>query len=371
MPPMGCPVGMKAIRLFASCVTVKSQVGRGRLFSDRPLGGGGRYNGFMSHLLELKNITHRYGPHVALKEVSLSLPTGAIGLLGPNGAGKSTLLKIIMGLIQPSQGSGVVLGLPLAGNHLTLRQKMGYMSEADALIQGLEGVEYVTLAGELIGMSRRDAQRRAHELLTFLGMEDARYRKLEEYSTGMKQRIKLAQALVHDPPLLLLDEPTSGLDPAGRESMLSLLETFCQQYRKSVILSTHVLGDVERVCSTVVIIDRGQVLRQGRTADLKTIRQDHYRLQLEPVHKVPVYIEELKSEGVDVLDVDRQQTLSVRVPSGWSSRSFFALADNLGMAIRGLERDDEDLDQLFQRLLRSPAAGAARPALAANGVAAP
>lgn len=305
----------------------------------------------MSPIIALHHITHRFGQHVALKDVSLALPSGAIGLLGPNGAGKSTLLKIIMGLLEPSEGSGAVLGMPLRRNQLSLRQKMGYMSEADALIPGLRGVEYVTLAGELIGMPLRDAQRRAHELLTFLGMEDARYRKLEEYSTGMKQRLKLAQALVHDPPLLLLDEPTSGLDPAGREAMLSLLETFTKQWNKAVILSTHVLGDVERVCSSVIIIDHGQVLQQGRTAELKKVRQDHYRLQLDPLLKLPMYVEELKSEGVTILNIDRQQTLSVRVPTEWNTRSFFALADNLGMAVRGLERDDEDLEQLFQRLM--------------------
>src|SRR5206468_11185270 len=131
------------------------------------------------------------------------------------------------------------------------------------LVPGLMGVEYVALAGELCGMPRKQAERRAHELLTCLGMEDARYRRLEEYSTGMKQRLKLAQALAHDPPVLLLDEPTSGLDPAGREAMLRLLLSLGKDHGKSIILCTHLLGDVERVCDSVVILHHGRVLRQG------------------------------------------------------------------------------------------------------------
>src|SRR5437764_14149977 len=142
----------------------------------------------------------------------------------------------------------------------------------------MRGVDYVSLAGELYGMPRREASRRAHELLSGLGLEDARYRRLEEYSTGMKQRLKLAQALVHDPPLLLLDEPTSGLDPAGRDALLKLLLTLGKDHGKSLVLSTHLLGDVEQVCETVVILHHGQVLRQGTVAELRTQRQARYRL---------------------------------------------------------------------------------------------
>src|SRR5260370_42556695 len=183
-----------------------------------------------------------------------------------------------MGLLPVSRGSGQVLGhelfcerssgLARRFKHFAqelfavnsgLRRSIGYMPEADALIPGLHGAEYVALAGELYGMPRRQAQRRAHEVLTYLGMEEARYRRLEEYSTGMKQRIKLAQALVHDPPVLLLDEPTSGLDPAGREAMLNLLLALGREYGKSMLLCTHLLGDVERVCETGVILNNGQI----------------------------------------------------------------------------------------------------------------
>src|SRR5437870_13638617 len=206
----------------------------------------------------LDHISRWYGAQQALKDVTLSLGSGRIGLLGPNGAGKSTLLKILLGLLPPSSGTGSVLGHALGQDGAALRRTIGYMSEADALVPGMRGADYVALAGELCGMPRKQALRRAHEVLTYLGLEDARYRKLEEYSTGMKQRLKLGQALVHDPAVLLLDEPTSGMDPAGREAMLRLLLSLGRDHGKSVLLCTHLLGDVERVCDTVVILHHGQ-----------------------------------------------------------------------------------------------------------------
>src|SRR5215467_2711405 len=250
-------------------------------------------------LIELQHLNRWYGTQQALRDVSLALEPGRIGLLGPNGAGKSTLLKILMGLLPPSSGNGTVLGHDLLRAGTDLRRAIGYMSEADSLIPGLRGAEYVALAGELYGMPRRQALRRAHEVLSYLDLEDARYRRLEEYSTGMKQRLKLGQALVHDPPVLLLDEPTSGLDPAGREAMLQLLLSLGREHGKSVLLCTHLLGDVERVCDTVIILHQGQVLRQGGVAELRTARQDRYRLQIQGDPQA--FVEELRLEGVKVL----------------------------------------------------------------------
>src|SRR5256885_1843521 len=156
-------------------------------------------------------------------------------------------------------------------------------------------------------------------------MEDARYRRLEEYSTGMKQRLKLAQALVHDPPVLLLDEPTSGLDPVGRDAMLRLLLAMGRNHGKSLLLSTHLLGDVEKVCESVVILHQGQVVKQGTVAELRTRRQDRYRLQIQG--EPTAFLEELRLEGAQVLHDNGRGQWTVAVPPGWVTRAFFALAD--------------------------------------------
>jgi ABC-2 type transport system ATP-binding protein len=258
-------------------------------------------------------------------------------------------LKILLGLLEPSSGGGRVLGLPVATAGSELRRLIGYMPEADALVPGLRGADYVALAGELYGMPRREAQRRAHEVLTYLELEDARYRCLEEYSTGMKQRLKLAQALVHDPPLLLLDEPTSGLDPAGRDAMLRLLLSLGREHGKSFILSTHLLGDVERVCEHVLILHQGRLLRQGGVEQLRTSRRDRYRLQIQG--DLTAFLEELRLEGVQLVHDNGRGQVRVAVPTGWQTRAFFALAENHGVLLRGLQSDDEDLEELFHRVL--------------------
>jgi len=300
-------------------------------------------------MIDLRNLSRWYGHFQALCDVSFQLAPGRVGLLGPNGAGKSTLLKILLGLLPPSSGSGRVLGNILGEESAALRRSIGYMPEADALVPGLRGAEYVALAGELYGMPRREAQRRAHEVLTYLELEDARYRRLEEYSTGMKQRLKLAQALVHDPPMLLLDEPTSGLDPAGRDAMLRLLLTLGREHGKSMLLSTHLLGDVERVCDTVLILHKGRLLLQGSVAELCHRRQDRYRLQIQG--DATSFREELRLEGVRVLQDNGRGELRVAVPPNWVTRAFFTLADNHHVLLRGIQPDDEDLEELFHRVL--------------------
>ncbi|MCI0462724.1 MAG: ABC transporter ATP-binding protein [Gemmataceae bacterium] len=322
--------------------------------------------------IDLKDVSRLYGSKRALDSVTLRLEPGRIGLLGPNGAGKSTLLKILLGLLPASAGRGEVLGQELEvmphgldwlnplrglralgralfGAGSALRRSIGYMSEADALVPGMTGAQYVALAGELYGMPRRQAMRRAHEVLTYLDLEDARYRKLEEYSTGMKQRLKLAQALVHDPPVLLLDEPTSGMDPAGRDRMLDLLLCLGRDHGKVIVLSTHLLGDVERVCETAVILYRGKVLLHGPVEQIRARRHDRYRLQIEGPPQA--FLEELRLEGVHVLHDNGRGELRVAVPPGWVTRAFFSLADNHGVLLRGLQPDDETLAELFHRVI--------------------
>src|SRR5213078_1137615 len=196
-------------------------------------------------------------------------PAGAVGLLGPNGAGKSTMLKALLGLIEPDSGDIDVLGLDVAKAPLDIRSRVGYMPENDAQIPGMTAVSFVAYCGELSGLAAPDAMQRAHEVLYYVGLGEARYRNVDTYSTGMKQRIKLAQALVHDPDLVLLDEPTNGMDPKGREEMLALIRDLAHNTQISLILSSLVMPDVETVCDSVVVMNHGTVVMRGPIDALK------------------------------------------------------------------------------------------------------
>src|SRR5712671_4284623 len=190
-------------------------------------------------VVTLEGVTVTYGTNRALREVTSSFAAGAVGLLGPNGAGKSTMLKSLLGFIVPERGRLRVLGLDVAEAPLEIRARVGYMPESDAHIPGMNAVSFVAYCGELSGLPPADAMQRAHEVLFYVGLGEARYRNVETYSTGMKQRIKLAQALVHDPDLLFLDEPTNGLDPAGRDAMLTLAHRIGTAFNISVVVCSH------------------------------------------------------------------------------------------------------------------------------------
>lgn len=305
--------------------------------------------------IELHNISRSFGNNHALIDVNLRIDSGRIGLLGPNGAGKSTLMKILLGILPPSSGTGRVLEHDLATAGVELRRAIGYMPEADALIPGMQGAAFVALAGELCGMARKQALRRAHEVLTYLDLGDARYRKLEEYSTGMRQRLKLAQALVHDPPVLLLDEPTSGMDPAGREGMLKLLLTLGKEHKKAILLSTHLLGDIDKVCDAVVILHQGRILCQGSVQQLCRRRHDRYRLQIQG--EPNGFLDDLRLEGVQILHDNGRGDFRVQVPASWTTQAFFKLAHHHSVVVRGLQPDDEDLEELFHRVIEENRAG--------------
>ncbi len=223
-------------------------------------------------LIAFENLEVRYPatPVPALKGLSLRLERGIVGLLGPNGSGKSTLLKALLGLLTPSRGSGTVLGVPLGGAEAArLRARIGYMPEYDALIEDASAYEQVAFWGELSGLAPEAARDRAHEVLYFVGLDEARYRPVSGYSTGMRQRVKLAQALVHSPELIFLDEPTNGLDPDGRRRMLDLVLRVHAELGTGVILASHLLGDVERVADQLVILDQGQIKAAGSMAGLR------------------------------------------------------------------------------------------------------
>ena len=214
-------------------------------------------------LLELEGVEKRYGELRALKDVDLSVEPGRIGLLGPNGAGKSTLLKTLLGLVRQDHGSAKVFGMDVVRQPFEVRSRIGYMPEGDSVLPELTALQFTTLAAELCGLPRAEAIARSHQVLHYCGLGEARYRRLGSFSTGMRQRARLAQALVGDPKLLLLDEPTSGLDPHGREEMLALILDIPERTGASVLISTHILPDVEKTCDQVVVIAAGEVLYSG------------------------------------------------------------------------------------------------------------
>jgi ABC-2 type transport system ATP-binding protein len=220
-------------------------------------------------LIELTDLHKRYGRYHALRGLTLTVAPGSIGLLGPNGAGKSTLLKVLLGLL-PFEGAATVLGFDVRHAPAALRARVGYMPERDCHIPGLSAVELCTYAAELSGLPAAAAMQRAHAVLEFVGLGDKRYQKVDGYSTGMKQRAKLAQALVHDPKLLYLDEPTNGLDPAGRQEMLELVRGLPARTGCSVVLSSHLLPDVETVCEQAILLDQGSVLYAGTIEALRS-----------------------------------------------------------------------------------------------------
>ncbi len=295
----------------------------------------------------LTEVTHRYGSTVALDCISLQLPRGTVGLVGNNGAGKSTLLKILLGMLRPSQGQVEVFGVQLHQAASTLRRRFGYMAEADAVLPLLQGVEYVALSGQLYGMSRRQSFRRAHEVLGYVGLGELRYRPVEQYSRGNLQRLKLAAALVHDPDVLLLDEPTNGLDPPGRDAMLRLLEDLIAQGQKSVVLCTHLLGDVQRLCEHVVILARGRVVYQGPLAPLLQLRTDQYLVRWQGSQE---WLHHLRCQGVQITPGANGSQALLGLPSGWSTQRLFQVAQQHGAILHTLRPVEEDLQSVFLRL---------------------
>src|SRR5213595_2504955 len=215
-------------------------------------------------LIHAESLTQRYpGNILALDNLTLDVEPGVIGLVGANGAGKSTFLKILLGLLEPTSGDASVLGFDVRREGTRIRSLVGYMPEHDCLPADLSGTELVTHMGRMSGLPASAARERAADVLRHVGLYEERYRPIGGYSTGMKQRVKLAQALVHDPKLLLLDEPTNGLDPEGREEMLGLVERTGREFGIAVMVTSHLLGEIERVCDHLIAIDAGRLQYAG------------------------------------------------------------------------------------------------------------
>jgi ABC-2 type transport system ATP-binding protein len=293
-------------------------------------------------------LVKRYGRVTALNGLTLAVEAGLVGLLGPNGAGKSTLISVLLGQTPATSGHAEVLGLDVRRQRRRVRQRVGFMPENDCLIGGMSGTGYVYYTARLAGMSHGDAMERTHEVLDYVDLDEARYRPAEQYSMGMKQRLKLAQALVHDPDVLLLDEPTNGMDPQGRQVMLSLISDLGRA-GISVLLSSHLLPDVERVCERVVILGGGEVLATGSIAEMRWPHPTLY--SVDYAGDGQRLVRQLQERRVTVHS-QAGAVLAIELPAADEERLVFRAARDVGATIRGLRPKRSSLEEMFMTAIR-------------------
>jgi ABC-2 type transport system ATP-binding protein len=299
---------------------------------------------------EVSSLTVKYGQKVAVSDLSCTIPEGCVGLLGPNGAGKSTLIKALLGFLSPASGWGKVLGHDISTDGLEIRVNVGLMPEMDCHIPGLSAVEYTAYAGELAGMPRALAMRRAHEVLEYCGLGEARYRNLETYSTGMKQKAKLAQALVHGPRLLFLDEPTNGLDPAGRDEMLALIRDISHGKGVDVVVSSHLLPDIEKTCDHVIVMQGGTLRAQDSVERIRQISRVQWDVEL----KIPVapFLQALEKHGVSVVsELSNRYRLQFPVGFAEPTRTVFLAAKECGAQVRVMQPAQRTLEDAFMEAI--------------------
>jgi len=300
-------------------------------------------------IIELEEVSKAFGSRHALTAVNLSIRPGVSGLLGPNGSGKSTLIKTLLGLVRPTGGKVRVLGYELPGAVRAVRDNVGYVPEDDCFISGLTGIESAQMVARLSGLAGLEALRRAHEVLDFADIGQERYRAVESYSTGMRQKLKFAQALIHDPQLLILDEPTTGLDPDQRHSMLKRIGLLSREFGKSVLLSTHILPDVREVCDQVIILSRGRIRVTESLATLsKPMRSG---LHLRTVGAAESLVVELRHLGYEVTQPARDQIGVIGLESQ-DSQLLWQAAYRARVAISRIEPATNSLEQIFLEAVR-------------------
>ena len=293
-------------------------------------------------IIESTALTKSYGPHVALDSLDIKIYQGATGLLGPNGAGKSTFLKTMLGLIQLTSGEGKVLGFDIRTQGDQIRQRIGYMPEYDALNPGMEAIHQVRYSGELVGMNPNIALQRAHQALEYVGLGEQRYRQVSTFSTGMKQATKLACALMHDPALIIADEPSNGLDALARDYMLNTLDTTVKLGGRSVLMASHLMDDVERVCDNIVLLHKGKLAAQGKIEDLKAIDKE---VEIHVWGAASKMEEALSDGGMHV----RREGRIMRIghTGDETYNQILQTAANVGSQVRRMHDHEASLEDLF------------------------
>jgi ABC-2 type transport system ATP-binding protein len=304
-----------------------------------------RYNGvaiMVENVIQTNSLTKAYGPHIALDSMNLKVQQGATGLLGPNGAGKSTLIKTLLGLITVSDGEGEVLGYNIRTEGEEIRKRIGYMPEYDCLDPRLSAVDQIKYSGELLGMNPSVATQRAHEVLEYVGLRDQRYREIGTFSTGMAQAAKLATSIIHDPQLLIADEPTNGLDTQARDFMLGTVTQIVQEGGRSMLMASHLMEDVEKVCSRIVMLHKGKLIAQGRIEDLKGIDQE---IEVHAWGGATKLEQELNDSGLKVRRTGRVLRIIKDDDAAYST--IIEAATKTGCQIRRMHDHEPSLEDLF------------------------
>ena len=304
-------------------------------------------------IVDIRNMSVAYGRRIALDDVTLKVEPGVVGLLGPNGAGKSTLLRTLLGFLRPASGQAEVFGMPVTDNALRIRQRIGYMPERDITSPKISAVSFVSYCGSLAGMPRNDAIQRAHEVLNYVGLDEERYRTMETFSAGMLQRAKLAQALIHDPRLLFLDEPTNGLDPLGRVEMLDLIKEIAKIKQVAILLSSHLLPDIEHVCERVVVINHGRIVRAGEMDDLTQMKGRMMEVRVRENHRT--FADHLRERGFGIQET-HDGTLIVTHDAEVSVKGLYELAQQSGHQIRHVSPVRQKLEEVFLEAIQTSGA---------------
>ena len=300
-------------------------------------------------VIELQGLEVKFGGRPILKGLNASLSGRCIGLLGPNGAGKTTLLHTLLGFHAPSAGTARIFGKDIKAEAREIRGLMGYMPENDAFIGGMTGVRFVRLMGEISGLPAERALERAHESMFYVGLGEARYRKVETYSLGMKRLAKLAQALVHGPRLLFLDEPTNGLDPSARERMLRLIHDIRDTGEVNVVLSSHLLRDVEECCDEVLVLKGGNVATYCNLEEERRANRSFLELETRGGDEA-AFTAAVEGLGVE-LAAGAKATMKLVLPQGVEVRDLYRLAAERQVQIRRLDYKKDSLQDIFLKAM--------------------
>ncbi len=298
----------------------------------------------MVSTIRTHQLTRSFGAVTAVSQLTLDLPSGVVGLVGANGAGKSTLIKMLLGLLPPTSGSASILGFDCQTQGLQIREVVGYMPESECLPLDVTATEFLVHMARMSGLPANVARERSADTLRHVGLYEERYRPIGGYSTGMKQRVKLAQALVHDPKLVFLDEPTNGLDPAGRDDMLELIARVSGEFGISVVVTSHLLGELERISDHIVVIEGGVLSRSASMADATS---DAGTLLVEVTERADEVMRRLAESGAAVEPGNAPGTFAVRVEDDAVADAVVAAAADLGIGLVRLQRRRHQLAEIF------------------------